>query len=367
MSKWNVGIIGCGNISGIYLANLAKFARTQVAAIADLDIERAKSVAQAHGVPKACTTKELLDDPEISVVLNLTVPKAHYSVTRAALLEGKHVYVEKPLALSLSDARELMDLAEERGLRLGCAPDTILGAGIQTCRSLIDDGVIGELVGANAFMLCPGHESWHPSPEFYYEEGGGPMLDMGPYYVSALMTLLGGVRTVQAEARITHETRTITSQPKHGKVVPVETPTHIVAMLGFEGGAVGQLTTSFDVQRSTLPCIEVYGTEGSLLAPDPNGFGGPVMLFKKGAGEWSEVPLTHGFSENSRGLGLLDMVRAIDSGRDHRLSGRFCYHTTDVMLSVFDAASEGRRVTLDSTVPPPAPMPKNAPVDDLPE
>lgn len=366
MGTWKVGVVGCGNISGIYLKNLAKFVRTEVLACADLDLDRAKAVAAEYGVSRTCTTEEMLSDPEIQVVLNLTVPKAHYSLTKTALEAGKHVYVEKPLSVERAEAKELMELATSKGLRLGCAPDTVLGAGIQTCRQLIDDGAIGKPVGANAFMLCPGHESWHPSPEFYYEEGGGPMLDMGPYYVTALVTLLGGVEAVSGETRIIHATRTITSEPKRGKVVEVNTPTHIVGLLSFANGAVGQITTSFDVQRSTLPCIEVYGSEGSILVPDPNGFGGPVKLFRKGEKDWVEAPLTHKFAENSRGLGLLDMVCALDSGRGHRLDGGLCYHVTDVMLGILDSAMAGKRERLTSTVDRPAAMPIETGETDLP-
>ncbi|OGR29773.1 MAG: oxidoreductase [Desulfobacca sp. RBG_16_60_12] len=367
MGVWKVGIVGCGNISGIYLRNLRKFRRTEVVACADLDLDRARAVAEANDVPKACSTEELLADSDVQVVLNLTVPKAHYPVSKAALLAGKHVYVEKPLSVEREEARELMLLAESKGLRLGCAPDTVLGAGIQTCRKLIDDGMIGKPVGANAFMLCPGHESWHPSPEFYYEQGGGPMLDMGPYYVTALVTLLGGIEAVSGETRIPRAARTITSEPKRGNIFEVETPTHIVGLLSFVGGAVGQITTSFDVQRSTLPCIEVYGSEGSLLVPDPNGFGGPVKLFRKGGSNWEDIPLSHGFSENSRGLGLLDMVCAEDSQREHRLNGRLSYHITDVMLGVLDAADKGIRLAIDSVVERPPAMPVSEIFDDSPD
>ncbi|MBI5707376.1 MAG: Gfo/Idh/MocA family oxidoreductase [Armatimonadetes bacterium] len=366
MGTWNVGVVGVGNISGIYLENLGAYARTQVVSCADLDMDRAKSVAEAKGIPKAQTVDALLADTEVDVVLNLTVPKAHYAVSKAALEAGKHVYVEKPLSVNRDEARELKELADAKGLRLGCAPDTVLGAGIQTCRKLIDDGAIGEPVGANAFMLCPGHESWHPSPEFYYEKGGGPMLDMGPYYVTALVTLLGGVGSVFAECRTPRATRTITSEPKKGKVVPVETPTHIVGLLSFQNGAVGQITTSFDVQRTTLPCIEVYGSEGSILVPDPNGFGGPVKLFRKGESDWHEVPLTHGFAKNSRGLGLLDLVCAIDYSRPNRVDGGLSYHVTDVMLSLLDASDKGTRMALNSAVERPAPMPGATDERDLP-
>ena len=361
MQPLRIGIVGCGNISGIYLKNLSSYPDTHVAACADLDLDRAKRAAEQHGVPKACSTDELLADPEIDLVLNLTVPKAHHAVAKAALLAGKHVYNEKPLTVERPDALELLALAKERGLRVGCAPDTFLGAGLQTCRKLIDDGAIGEPIGANAFMMCHGHESWHPSPEFYYEVGGGPMLDMGPYYLTALCTLIGPIRRVSGSARATFPTRTITSEPKRGKVVQVETPTHIVGVLDFQNGAIGQITTSFDVWSHHMPCIEIYGTEGTLLVPDPNGFGGPVLVWTRQKPEWTEVPLTHAYAENSRGLGVLDMAYAIRNDRPHRASGALAYHVLDTMLAVTDASYEGKAIVLDSGVERPAALPPETP------
>ncbi|MCX7801137.1 MAG: Gfo/Idh/MocA family oxidoreductase, partial [Fimbriimonadales bacterium] len=267
MEPLRIGVVGCGNISGIYLHNLTSYEQTRVVACADLDLDRAREASERFGVPKACTTAELLEDPEVELVLNLTVPKAHFEVAEAALQAGKHVYNEKPLTVERTHAARLLRLARERGLLVGCAPDTFLGAGLQTCRKLIDDGAIGEPVGANAFMMCHGHESWHPSPEFYYEVGGGPMLDMGPYYLTALTALLGPIRRVAGSARKTFPSRTITSEPKRGKVVPVETPTHLVGVLDFACGAIGQITTSFDVWSHHMPLLEVYGSEGSLSVP----------------------------------------------------------------------------------------------------
>ncbi len=361
MQPLRIGIVGCGNISGIYLKNLTSYPDTRVVACADLDLDRAKAAADQYGVPKACTTEELLNDPDIELVLNLTVPKAHFQVAKALLSAGKHVYNEKPLTVTRPDALELLRLAEERGLKIGCAPDTFLGAGLQTCRKLIDDGAIGEPIGANAFMMCHGHESWHPSPEFYYEVGGGPMLDMGPYYLTALCTLIGPIRRVSGSARATFPTRTITSEPKRGKVVTVETPTHIVGVLDFQNGAIGQITTSFDVWGHHMPCIEIYGTEGSMLVPDPNGFGGPVQVWTRQQPQWTEVPLTHAYAENSRGLGVLDMAYAIRNARPHRASGALAYHVLDAMLAVTDASTEGKALVLDSGVERPAALPAETP------
>ncbi len=357
MRKLRIGVVGCGNISGIYFENLARFPETEVVTCADLDRDRAREASEKWGIPRHCETGELLSDPEVDLVLNLTVPSAHFEVSRAALVAGKHVYVEKPLAVERAEGEELVRLAQSRSLRIGCAPDTVLGAGIQTCRKLIADGAIGAPVGANAFMLCPGHESWHPSPEFYYRRGGGPMLDMGPYYLSALATLLGPMSSVSAEARITRAIRTIESEPLRGREIRVETPTHITGVIAFARGAIAQVSTSFDVQRTTLPCIEVYGETGTMLVPDPNGFGGPVRVFRKWAEDWEDVALTHPYSENSRGLGVAEMAAAIDRGLPHRASGSFALHVLDAMHAFLESAEAGRRRDLApfDDVPPPMP------------
>lgn len=353
----HIGVIGCGNICGIYFENLALWPETRVVACADLDKAKAEAAAQKHGV-QAMSVEELLADPDIGLILNLTVPKAHFDVSLAAIEAGKHVYVEKPLALRYADGRKLLELADSRGLTIGCAPDTVLGAGIQTCWKLVDEGVIGSLVGGNAFMLCPGHESWHPAPEFYYEKGGGPLFDMGPYYLSTLVMLLGSIRSVQAMAKSTWPTRTISSHPQSGKTVTVETPTHIVAILEFKGGQVVHLTTSFDVQASTLPHVELYGTEGTIIAPDPNGFGAvddQVRVFRKGEG-WRQVPLINGNASNSRGLGVRDQVLAIEERRPLRASGEVGLHVLEAMEKALLSAEQGRTLELETSADRPSPL-----------
>lgn len=356
MDRLKLGVVGCGAISGIYFQNFRKFG-LEVAVCADLDPEKAKAAAEKWEVPCTAATEDLIQDDEVDVVVNLTVPKAHHTINLAAIRAGKHVYVEKPMAVERSEGKQLIEEAASRGLRVGCAPDTVLGAGIQTCRRLIDSGEIGAPVGASAFMLCPGHESWHPSPEFYYEKGGGPMFDMGPYYLTALVTLFGGIESVSASARASFPTRTITSEPKRGKVVSVETPTHISGVLNFDNGAVGAITTSFDVQRTTLPCIEVYGSEGTILVPDPNGFAGPVRLFKKGSDNWREVPLTHPHADNSRGLGVLDLVESVEEDRPNRASGELAFHVLDAMHAMLEASDRGQAVRLAGLPARPDAMP----------
>ena len=363
VNKATVGIVGCGAISGVYFQRCAQFRNLRVGACADLVPERAEQRAHEYGVPKVLSVDALLADPDIDIVLNLTVPRAHAEVNLRAIEAGKHVYCEKPPATSRTDGRRTLEAARDRGVRVGSAPDTFLGAGIQTCIRAIDDGAIGRPIAATAFMLCHGHESWHPSPEFYYEVGGGPMFDMGPYYLTALVAMLGPVEAVSASARVTFAERTITSEPKRGKVVKVETPTHLAGVLDFANGAVGTLVTSFDVWAANVPCLEVYGTEGTLSAPDPNGFGGTVRVRRAADREWREIPHEHGFGDNYRGVGVADMAAAIAAGRTHRASGDLAFHVLDVMEGFLDSAREGRRWRMESTVERPAPLPAGLPPD----
>jgi predicted dehydrogenase len=358
--KTKIGVVGCGAISGAYFHAKGVFPVLDIAACADLVMEKAQAQAGQFNIPRACTVKELLDDPAIEIVLNLTVPKAHAEVAMAALEAGKHVYGEKPLAVTRDEGRRMLELAGRANLKVGSAPDTFLGMGGQTARKVIDDGWIGRPIAATAFMMGHGHESWHPNPEFYYEAGGGPMFDMGPYYLTALVNLMGPVRRVSGEAKTTFPTRTITSQPKAGKVIPVETPTHLAGTMEFVSGAVATVVMSFDVWGHGHSCLEVYGTEGSMLVPDPNGFGGPVKVMRPG-GAWLEVPLTHGHADEGRGKGVADMAMAIRSGRPHRAGGELAYHVLDIMHAFHDSARLGRHVELESTCRRPDPLPMGLP------
>ena len=354
--KTSVAIIGCGNISGIYFQAGKTFEILDIVACADLVRERAESKASEFGA-RACSVEELLADPEVQIVVNLTIPNAHASVAQAAVEAGKCVHNEKPLTIAREDGRKLLATAKAKGVLVGCAPDTFMCGGIQTCRKLIDDGAIGEPIGATAFMTCHGHESWHPDPEFYYKAGGGPMFDMGPYYLTAMVNLMGPVRRVTGSARITFPERLITSEPKNGTKIIVDVPTHVAGIMDFHSGAVGTIITSFDVWAAELPRIEIYGTEGSMSVPDPNSFGGPVRIKRGREGEWEEVPLTHGYAENSRGIGVADMAYALRSGRPHRASGELAYHVLDIMHAFHDASREGRHIELESTCSRPAALP----------
>lgn len=356
-SKVNAGIIGCGNISSIYLEVGQTFDILRIVAVADLIHERAQAQAEKYHISKACSVSELLNDPSIDIVLNLTTPDAHFGVGQSALEAGKSVYNEKPIAITRVDGKKMLETARAMNLLVGGAPDTFLGGGIQTCRKLIDDGWIGQPVAATAFMLCHGHESWHPNPDFYYQPGGGPLFDMGPYYLTAMIALMGPVQRVTGSTRLTFPERTITSEPFYGTKIKVNTPTHIAGVLDFANGAIATLVTSFDVWYAEVPRIEIYGTEGSLSVPDPNTFGGPVQVRRAGASDWSEVPLTHGYAKNSRSVGVADMAYALRTGRPARANGELTYHVLDIMHAIHEASQLGRHIELESTCQQPTPLP----------
>jgi len=347
-----IGLVGCGNISDIYLKNLTGvFRNIEIYACGDLDAEKAQNAAQKYNIPRILTLEEMLACPEIECILNLTTPGTHYPICKQVLLAGKHVYVEKPLSLTYAQGKELNEIAKERGLYIGCAPDTFLGAGIQTCCNLIQEGAIGKPVAATAFMMCHGHESWHPSPEFYYDIGGGPLFDMGPYYITALVRLLGRAESVFAYGSKAYEERMITSQPKYGKMMPVKVDTHNAGLIRFENGAIATLVTSFDVWKHSMPRIELYGTLGSLNVPDPNTFGGPVQLATSENREYQEIPLQSPYSENSRGLGLSEMALACEEGRMNNASGALGLHVLEIMEGFVKSAETGCMVKLESALP----------------
>ncbi len=358
-SAARVGIVGAGNICDHYLRIAEGFESFDVVAVADALSERASAKAQAHGV-SALTVDALLADDDIDVVVNLTVPAAHAAVSRAALEAGKPVYSEKPLATVRQQGADLLTLADARALRLGCAPDTFMGAGLQTARAALDAGLIGTPVAATAFMMSSGPERWHPDPAFFYAPGAGPLFDMGPYYLSALVNLFGPVARVAGSAVIGRGSRPVLSEPLRGQSVSVTTPSHVSALLEFATGPVTTLVTSFDALASQLPWCEVYGTEATLSLPDPNTFGGPVRLRHAGEKEWRELPVSRPYATNSRGLGLADMITASAHGRPHRASGELAYHVLDVMQSVLEAAEARSWLELGSTTDRPAPLPEDA-------
>ena len=385
MKTFNVGVIGIGDISDVYIRNLQNYPIVKVLACAGRSLDKARAKALQHGIARFyANASELIADPDIDIVLNLTLPAAHAEINLAALRAGKHVYTEKPLAATLEEGRVILALARERGLMVASAPDTFLGARLQTCRQLIDEGVIGDLTAASAFVVSHGHEWFHPGPEFFYQPGGGPLLDIGPYYVTALLSLLGPVKRCSAMAKKTFATRTIESEPQKGKTFAVEVDTHITGNLEFASGALGTLVASFDVWDSELPRMEIYGTKGTLCLRDidpvegPNLFGGAVLLRtaeqyrwkglprKDVLPDWIEVPVQHRFAEtshriNSRGIGLVDMAHAITQQRPARASGEMALHSLELMHGLLDSAANGTFYSLQSSCDRPAPLPVNFP------
>ena len=381
----NVAMIGTGNISGIYIKNITEvFREVRLIGLCDLVPEKAADAAalvekqRAQGcdcpAPRIYSDMyEAFNDPDVQVILNLTRPYQHYEVTKQALLHGKHVYSEKPLAADMDEGDELVGLAIEKGLLLGGAPDTFMGAGLQTCRALIDGGAIGEVVGASAHMIGHGPESWHPDPEFFFKRGGGPMMDMGPYYVTALINLLGEVRGVSGAARRTRDKRIITSEPLFGSEISVDVNTYITGTLHFSSGAIGTLFTTWDVWYGCGAGLEVYGTEGTLFCPDPNTFGGPVRLLRPEDNTarrqdelrfvpWNgakEVPLMFDYSVNSRALGLSDMCKALETGRDFRPNYRQQHHVLEILTGIARSAARNEYIPLRTKYERPEPMRHN--------
>lgn len=356
MKRVGIGIIGCGTISEAYLKAAAHFPILDIRGVADLRRDAAEARASQFGLA-ARPVDELLSDPAIEIIVNLTIPAAHVEVGLKALDSGKHVHSEKPLGIGTAEARQLLARAEARGLRVGCAPDTFLGGAHQACRKLIDEGAIGQPVAGTAFFMCPGHERWHPNPAFYYAEGGGPMLDMGPYYITALVNLLGPVRRVAGVATMPRRQRPILSEPLKGQTIDVEVPTHVAGTLEFESGAVISMAMSFDVPRHRHAPIELYGTDGALMVPDPNRFDGQIELARGGA-EWRPAYTEHAYANgNFRMLGIADLAHALRGNRPHRASGALAYHVLEVMEAFGLSSEQGRHVDIVSRLERPAMLP----------
>ena len=342
MKPVGIGVIGCGNISSAYLTAARKFPILDVVAVSDANPEAAEARAAEFGIP-ARSVDAVLADPSVEAVLNLTVPKAHVEVGLKALAAGKHVHSEKPIGVTVAEARKLVEAAAAKGLRVGCAPDTFLGGAHQTARRCVDQGLIGRPIGGAAFFMCPGHERWHPNPGFYYLGGGGPMLDMGPYYVTDLVNLLGPVASVSGVATRTRSERIVTSKPLAGTRIPVEVATHVTGVLLFASGAAVSMTMSFDVARHKHVPIELYGEAGSLIVPDPNYFGGKVEVRNRCRGLARDPDRGSLRRRQLPILGLADMAQAIRSGRPHRASGELAFHVLEVMEAFQRSSDEGRR------------------------
>ncbi|SKA93267.1 Predicted dehydrogenase [Agreia bicolorata] len=351
-----VGIIGVGKISEQYLANLPTFPQLRLVAVADLDSARAQKVAEQHGV-RALTVDELLSDPDVDAVLNLTIPAAHVEIGTRALLAGKHVFAEKPLGLNAAEATPMIELAEELGLRFGSAPDTVLGTGVQTARRAIDSGLIGDPIAAQVFWSSPGHEAWHPAPAFYYQEGGGPLLDMGPYYLTSLVHFFGPVVRVTGLTSRPNRMRTVGSGASAGTEIPVSVDTHVTALLEHADGVSSTVTVSFEIWKTRSPLFEVYGTAGTLAVPDPNQFSEPVELARSETREWESLPDSAGYRSTGRGIGLADLAEAIRHDLPHRASGRLALHVLEIMDAIQISSAQRETIAIASTVERPGLLP----------
>ncbi len=353
-----VGVIGCGVISRQYVKNAEAFDSFELVACADLDPAQSIALAKTSGLATA-TVDELIADPSIDVILNLTPAPVHAAVIAQALAAGKHVYTEKPVATDVREAFALVRQADRRGLRIGCAPDIFLGAAYQAGRAAIESGAIGEPLSVSAAMLVGGQETWHPNPDIFYVDGAGPLFDMGPYYLTAIAALLGSIVRVTGFASTRERERTILLGPRVGERFRPSTPTHTISSMQLESGALANLVASFEVSEQYICDLTIHGTEGVLTLPDPNSFAGTVRL-KQGRGGWEDVPYTSRGGRDARGIGLHDMVEAIAAGTPHRASGMLGAHTVEVVRGILKAADEGRVVEIESRITVPEPLPFDA-------
>lgn len=350
-----IGIVGAGVISEIYMQNLSsKFPGTYLVGVSDIIPERAQKRAEQFNTT-AYTNEELFNHPDVELIVSLTPPLEHAKIGLAALEAGKSYYTEKPFATDRADGQKMMDLAREKGLYVGSAPDTFMGGGLQMCRALIDQGLIGEPIAVDAAIRNHGMEAWHPEPDFFFAPGAGPLLDVGVYYVTAMATILGPYKSVNAMAKATFSERTIGNGEREGEKIPVTTPTHIVATIEFESGVLGSLTASFDLWETDYATLTIYGTEGTLRLPDPNTFGGPIQYLQGGTDRWIDIPVTVPNQENGRGLGANDLAEAMRNDGKSRVDGSLGFHVLDFMMSVLESAEEGVRKDVQSTFDRPAP------------
>lgn len=365
--SFRVGLIGTGRISDIYLKNIKGFAGVDITACGSLNMDESRAKAAEYGVPRVMTPDEIIADPDIDAVLNLTIPAAHAGISIAALEAGKHVYSEKPFVTDLDDGRRILNLAAAKGLKVGNAPDTFFGGRWQTLRKLLDSGVIGEPTGVSAFVPTSGVERHHPNPDFYYAKGGGPLMDLGPYYLAAMVFCLGPISRVAGMGRKREASRMIENGPRHGQMMPVEVDTHCLSLIEFESGVIGQMMVSFDVWESETPRLEIYGTEGTLCIPDPdpgdgaNLFQGPVWVRTRETARWTMRPRpkapadwaiaenTHGLNLDARGVGLAELAVAAREGREPRASGALGLHLCEVMEGMLKSPDLGRFVDIQST------------------
>ncbi|MFJ9005470.1 Gfo/Idh/MocA family protein [Streptomyces canus] len=359
MSRGPVGVavIGAGVISDQYLRNLTAFPDLKVHAVTDLVPEVAKSRAQKFGIPEHGTPELALDHPDVDIIVNLTTPAAHVEIATAAVRAGKHVWSEKPFSLDRTSGLRLLKEADDAGIRLGCAPDTFLGAGLQTARRVIERGDIGVPLTAQTTFQTPGPEAWHPNPHFLFQRGAGPLFDMGPYYLTALVQIFGSVSRVSAVGSTARVTRTIGSGPRAGESFGVEVPTHVSALLRFDSGGSANSTFSFDSPHTRVGFVEITGSEAALSLPDPNNFEGELKICRTGDSEWTTIAATG--PADGRGMGVLDMARSLRGGAPHRATGQLAHHVLDTMVSVSESIYAGSFVDVASSAPVSRPVPED--------
>lgn len=345
-----VGVIGCGTISNVYLTNLLTYSGLDVIAVSDIDLDRAQSQAETFGIPQVKSPEECFDSPEIDLIVNLTVPEVHAAVTLEALSGGKHVYSEKPLAVSVEEGKTVLNTAQRWERMVGSAPDTFMGAGLQKCRELIDAGAIGRPVSFNASMLSRGPERWHPNPFIFYRRGAGPLFDFGPYYLTAIVSLLGSVAEVESMSGKSFSYRVAGHRDIQGQKIPVEVPTHVMAHVRLASEVIGSFTMSFDVAYTETPHLEIYGTEGTLSCPDPNRYGGSVRIRKIGSENWEDIPLSSHYIKNCRGLGVWDLAQSVETGCTPRANGQLAYHILETMEGILTSGVSGHTYSIASRV-----------------
>lgn len=377
-SSFRVGLIGTGKISDIYLKNCAQLHSVDIVACGSLNMDESRAKASEFSIPRVASPEDIIADPNIDAILNLTIPAAHADVSLAALEAGKHVYSEKPFVTDLADGNRILELATKKGLCVGTAPDTFFGGRWQTVRKLLDQGAIGEPIGVTAFVPTHGVERHHPNPDFYYAKGGGPLLDLGPYYLAAMVFALGPIKRVGGMAKKSFPTRLIENGPRHGEEIPVDVDTHCLSLIEFECGVIGQMMVSFDVWESETPRLEIYGTEGTICIPDPdpgdgaNIFQGPVWLRTRETSRWTMRPRpvapaewdvaenTHGLNFDARGIGLADLAQAARDGRPPRASGALGQHLCDVMQKLLDSHKQGGFFDIGSACEQPPMLPETS-------
>ena len=355
MKKYKAAIVGCGAIARSYLkySRLAYSDYYAITLATDISYEKAKAFAEEYGVERYGLAELAYNDPEIDIIINLTVPMAHEEVTVRALECGKHVYTEKPLACTREGMKRIIETAERCGKRVGCAPDSFMSAPAQTAKKAIEEDWIGEPIAINAICAMRGNEYWRPDADFFYKEGAGPMMDMAPYYLNSFINLVGAVESVSAMSKMTWKERTIKVAPRRGEKIAVEVPTFVSSALRFKNGVIATFVNSFDIWGTKQPYIEVYGEKGTMVIPDPNRYKGDVLVKRFNDSEWRALPQFIEYADYGRGIGIVDMIRSIEAGVPHKAGLEMAYHATDVIFAMDEAGRECREIPVSSSASKP--------------